>query len=668
MSYQPAGRPTWRSLPRDLAYVVSGFFITLIGFVILVPLTVFGIATAVVWIGVPVLGLALLLAGAWARENRALLGRQGTHLPKPAYRSPASGLKQIIATISDPQLWKELLHGTLVAFPLRIITFVVSITWVATAAGGVTYFLWAIFLPDERQGLGGLLSGLAGVDTGLDPYLLEAAVNFVIGVVFLVTAPWVIRLCTVVDGSIARVFLTGSWLPGHGPDDGGNNGDGGHDHGNDGGGQDTRASASSNSPATRSAGGPPALITGRVWLWLITGIASIALLAIGIPVMSVLYGLFVPLSFLLIGLHCIALAASVKWPRTAVALSAVVLLALALSTDTADGLPWPVPVTLLITQTLLCLLIAARNGWATTLVTALASLAAPFAELLLTSTPGDGIPSGAVANLIVYASILALAAIIGIIIRQWLLGRRELLVQRERTKEVEARQAVMDERHRIARELHDVVAHSLSVISIQASTARFRLEGVTPEVAAELDDITASARRSLTEMRGLLAVLRDDNGEKKLAPSPGLTGIPELIETYRRGGASIELSIEGDLEAAELPASTALSAYRIIQEAVTNAVRHAPGSAIQVGLTLESSQVRAWVKNGPGTSVSPPAPGHEPKHGLIGMRERAQAAGGSISYGVLPDGGYLVDAQLPLTVDPPAAARVQHHSADGRSS
>ncbi|GAB3247380.1 sensor histidine kinase [Arthrobacter pigmenti] len=657
MTYQPAGRPTWRSLPRDLAYVVSGFFITLIGFIMLVPLTVLGIATAVIWIGVPILGFALLLAGALARENRALLARQGLPVADPAYRRARSRLKQIVGAISDPQLWKDLLHGTMVTFPLRITTFVLSLTWLAAGAGGVTFFLWAGFLPDDGDGLGSLLFGLAGIGAGLDPYLLDAAVNFVIGILCLVTAPWVIRLCTMVDGSIARVFLTGSWLPDLEPGDGGDD-VGGHD--------DRRRDGISTSPSPRQSGGPQEIITRQAWMWSITGFASIALLAVGIPVMSVLYGLFVPFSFLLIGLHCIALAASVKWPHAAIALSAAVLVALALSTDTAEGLPYPVPVTVLITQTLLCLLIAARNGWATTLVAALASLVAPFGELLLTSTPDGEFSSGAVANLIAYASILALAVIIGIIIRQWLLGRRELLVQRERTAEVEARQAVMDERHRIARELHDVVAHSLSVISIQASTARFRLDGVTTEVADELDDITASARRSLTEMRGLLAVLRDDDGEKKLAPSPDLAQIPELIDTYRRGGASIELSIEGDVETADAPASTALSAYRIIQEAVTNAVRHAPGSGVQVQLMLEEADIYMSVTNSAGISASPPASGHEPKHGLIGMRERAQAAGGSINYGFLPDGGYQVSARLPRSLDPHTPVGAQNHSVDGR--
>src|SRR5690606_5052101 len=132
---------------------------------------------------------------------------------------------------------------------------------------------------------------------------------------------------------------------------------------------------------------------------------------------------------------------------------------------------------------------------------------------------------------------------------------------------------------RIARELHDVVAHSMSLIQVQASTARYRVADLQPEAASEFDDIAASARGALTEMRRILGVLRTEDQAAELAPQRGIDDVPALVETTRRAGAAVSLSqaVSDDVSAA-----TQLATYRITQEALSNAVRHAAGSPISV--------------------------------------------------------------------------------------
>ena len=198
------------------------------------------------------------------------------------------------------------------------------------------------------------------------------------------------------------------------------------------------------------------------------------------------------------------------------------------------------------------------------------------------------------------------------------------------------------ERARIARELHDVVAHHISMISVQADTARLAVPGMPPEGAKHLLQIAETSRAALTEMRRLLGVLREDaEPAPTRRPQPGLSDLLELIdETRATGGAATRLIISGPV--APLDPGIELTAYRIVQEALTNARRHAPGAAVDVELAYSPAELRVRVRdNGPGPD--PDGPGH----GLLGMRERATAVGGTLYTGPAHPTGFLVETVLP---------------------
>ncbi|WP_374115593.1 sensor histidine kinase [Streptomyces sp. NK15101] len=226
---------------------------------------------------------------------------------------------------------------------------------------------------------------------------------------------------------------------------------------------------------------------------------------------------------------------------------------------------------------------------------------------------------------------------------QWRLAEQETINEAER-----ARRTLLEERARIARELHDVVAHHMSVITVQADSAPYRIPGLPDAAREEFTSIAASARESLAEMRRLLSVLRSDGGEGERAPQPGLDRVQQLVEATVRAGVPAELRLAADL--GDVPQAVDLSAYRIVQEALANVVRHAPGASTRVSVRADEGWLTVLVVNGPsleeGSSVERGAPGTG--HGLVGMRERVRLTGGSLDTGPLPDGGFRVAARLPL--------------------
>jgi signal transduction histidine kinase len=206
------------------------------------------------------------------------------------------------------------------------------------------------------------------------------------------------------------------------------------------------------------------------------------------------------------------------------------------------------------------------------------------------------------------------------------------------------------ERARIARELHDVVAHHISMIAVQAETARLTTPGMPVAGAQRLSSIGDTARAALTEMRRLLGVLRED-AETEVAerqPQPGLRQLNELLDVARdASGTGARLILHGAPIA--LDPGVELAAYRIVQEALTNARRHAPGAAVDVELCYADDRLRLLIRdNGPGPAPGPPG-GDVPQggHGLLGMRERAAAVGGELCTGEAVGGGFLVSASLP---------------------
>jgi signal transduction histidine kinase len=244
--------------------------------------------------------------------------------------------------------------------------------------------------------------------------------------------------------------------------------------------------------------------------------------------------------------------------------------------------------------------------------------------------------------------VFAAAAIAVDSIGSWLRAQHALAAQTERAEREQARRAVLEERTRIARELHDVVAHHMSLIAVRAETAPYRLPGLPESAQAEFGSLSEAAREALAEMRRLLGVLRDDQ-PAALAPQPQLADLPVLVDTARKAGLSVELSVPVSLH--QVPSGIGLCAYRIVQESLANASQHAPGAAVTVSVDHDAASVLLRVANGPGGHASPAGSSlneREPGYGLTGMRERVALLGGSLSAGPAPDGGFVVSAVLPL--------------------
>ncbi|MFD7933563.1 sensor histidine kinase [Streptomyces sp. NPDC059755] len=215
----------------------------------------------------------------------------------------------------------------------------------------------------------------------------------------------------------------------------------------------------------------------------------------------------------------------------------------------------------------------------------------------------------------------------------------------ERTREEEARLRVAEERMRIARELHDVVAHHMAVANAQAGTAR-HLAPTHPEQAQKLlGELTTTTSSALLELRATVGVLRQigDPDVDPLQPAPGLDRLPELIATCESAGVEVSVTTEG--EPRPLSPGVDLTAYRIIQEALTNVTKHGAGRGARVRLTYSDSRLLVSVTND-GTAASVPVP--EGGYGLMGMRERAHSVGGDLHAGPRPEGGFEVATALPL--------------------
>ncbi|MCX4093926.1 histidine kinase [Nocardia sp. alder85J] len=231
----------------------------------------------------------------------------------------------------------------------------------------------------------------------------------------------------------------------------------------------------------------------------------------------------------------------------------------------------------------------------------------------------------------------------GLLVR-WLMLSRRALVAREEENELErARRAILQEKARIARDLHDVVAHHMSMVVVQAQTAPYRVGDLSPAARAEFDSIGASARSALNEIRGMLGLLRSDGELAEHAPQPSAADLLDLLTGARRAGMSIEWTIDGPLS--DVPDTVGLAMYRIAQESLSNASRHAPGADVQVGLVVRAGVVALTVANEPGVV---PATTGVPGTGIAGMQARAAAFSGAFAAGPRPDGGFEVRATLPL--------------------
>ncbi|MFG1666344.1 sensor histidine kinase [Streptomyces sp. Y7] len=314
--------------------------------------------------------------------------------------------------------------------------------------------------------------------------------------------------------------------------------------------------------------------------------------------------------------------------------------------------PWSTPAVLADATVLLLLALRVRTR------TAVAALAASaMATFLLQGVIGGQRYSG---TGITAVAVFAVAVLVGTALRGRKEARTQLVEQETLTASERAQRTLLEERSRIARELHDVVAHHMSVISIQAQVAPHLVENPTDELKENLEGIRQNALDALTELRRVLGVLRSEhpdapdvfdptgtdtgaNAAAPHAPQPTLDRLEALVDNIRGAGLTVTLDITGRRRA--LPPGVELSAYRIVQEALSNVLRHAPGATARVGVAYEPRAVSLRVVNSPPQWPAPPSPGAG--HGLLGMRERASMLGGSLSAYPARDGGYVVSAYLP---------------------
>ncbi|WP_395575665.1 sensor histidine kinase [Streptomyces sp. BK79] len=393
---------------------------------------------------------------------------------------------------------------------------------------------------------------------------------------------------------------------------------------------------------------PRALLAGasRRWVRLLPGgvafVLCVALLPTTIVVLTADYGLNGAVASALAVAQAAPLLLAVVRPLgawfvifAADVAGAVVLLGV----DFEERLLWPFPPMEIVGYIGLCLALSLRESRRTLLLVWLATAGVNVGL-------GFAAPHGMDAMSVLLTILGGVTLLLGGVLRERHEVQRRLAEQETISEAERERRTLLEERARIARELHDVVAHHMSVITVQADTAAYRLERLPPDAQEEFTSIAATARESLSEMRRLLGVLRNEETHGELAPQPDLTRIGQLVEATARAGTPVKFT---DCDT-EVPEAVGLSAYRIVQEALANVVRHAPGAPTQVSVSQDGDQLTVLVVNGP-----PPEAPAEPLekggtgHGLVGMRERVRIIGGTLEVGPLPDGGFRVAAQLPST-------------------
>jgi signal transduction histidine kinase len=343
----------------------------------------------------------------------------------------------------------------------------------------------------------------------------------------------------------------------------------------------------------------------------------------------------------LVLLHTLPLAARRRFPLAVLATSVASGLAFA-ALDLSPDLLW---MTLLVAVYSVA---AYGSRWVSLAGLVVAELG--WAALQL--TPGRFQAPTVISNALLIAAVWLLGHFVGV-------RRLNVLQLEERTAELEqareelARRAVVEERLRLARELHDVVAHAMSVIAVQSGVGAHVADTQPEEAARSLAAIEATSRAALEELRRLLGVLRqEDEPQGDLAPVPGLADLDSLLAEVSKAGLVVKLQVNGTR--ASLPAGVDLSAYRIVQEALTNVVKHAGPAHAQVVVGYRDQDVTVEVTDdGRGAPVSASDGQVGTGHGLIGMRERVAAFSGELEVGPRPGGGFRVAARLPLAAEQP---------------
>ncbi|MFI1681803.1 sensor histidine kinase [Streptomyces sp. NPDC020607] len=303
--------------------------------------------------------------------------------------------------------------------------------------------------------------------------------------------------------------------------------------------------------------------------------------------------------------------------------------------NTYDGWPWTPAA--FFAHIVVMVVVAARTGPRTALWMWLGT-----AAYGLVTEVWFGSPGGSDAPVMLFVSALALLVTTVVHVRRE--AQREVTVQRTVTAIERDKRTLLEERTNIARELHDVVAHHMSVVAIQAEAAPYRVENPPPELEQAFVTIRENAVSALTELRRVLGVVRAEDYEAPDAPQPTLADLDRLLDNVRDAGLTVDKVITG--AARELPQGVELSAYRIVQEALSNSLRHAPGAParVEVGYVLGGLGLR--IVNGPATGLVKPSPGAG--HGITGMRERVTMLNGEMTAEPAADGGYEVTVFLPV--------------------
>jgi signal transduction histidine kinase len=376
-------------------------------------------------------------------------------------------------------------------------------------------------------------------------------------------------------------------------------------------------------------------------LWVAAGLiaAGVTSVSVDAPLNSALYDIPVALAFMVALVRGVSLAVARRLPVIGAAGSALAGTGFAVLTTGGSAQPWPWPVMGIVT-TAVTLGVIALDG---RMLLASASLLVTVTAtaVCVAVTPTHDREAGTVSIVIAVSIVAGIIAAAGLAERL-LRTRRQLAHATVRTAEEHAARLVAEERTRIARELHDVIAHSMSVINIQALSAPARHPGTSSELRHEFEQIAAGSRRALGEMRELLGVLRDGTATER-TPLSRLGDLGDLVAETARAGATVTLESRGDVE--RVPDLVGLAVYRIAQEGISNALRHAPGSTITVRVSVTSSAVRIAVENGAATEpiAGEPAGGGA---GLQGIRERVSRLGGTMRAARAGE-GYALVAELP---------------------
>lgn len=388
----------------------------------------------------------------------------------------------------------------------------------------------------------------------------------------------------------------------------------------------------------------------EAWLRIAAAAAAIVLVVVSVALGASLYDGLLLVLFVGVLAQVASLPLALIRPRVAAMLSIAGALVIMGSAHAGEA-PWPWAVTTMITQMLVVAALGYRASWllgAGTLIGVVA-LSGVLALLVVPSRDQESVAG----NLVIFSCIGGIALAVGILAREWQAVGRQLQRERRLTEDERARRLVAEEKTRIARELHDIVAHSMSTITVQATSAHARLPHVDAPTRHEFDEIAALSRKALTEMRSLLGVLREPDAPVARTPQPGLSGIVELVAQARRSGLQVRLLGADALSDDGIDEAVGLSAYRIVQEALSNVRRHTRGAAAEVRVHRDQNlDLRITNQRGTdlsdGDQASHRATANTESSGLLGMRERAAIVNGTLSFGPTGDGGYEIHAVLPL--------------------